>query len=94
MRFWATARSNARALRRAPASPTYCARRGSLAVRPWTLNGTNDSTSSSQKYAGLASGQVSAMKLVIAQASAVPPMPLTPALKVRRPVFSSRYLGW
>src|SRR5450756_2544866 len=42
-RFWTTARSTERTLRLAPAPSTYCARRGSLAVRPWTLNGTNDS---------------------------------------------------
>ncbi len=80
-------------LRMVPEPSTYWARRGSLAVRPWILNGTNDSTSTSQKYLGTASGKVSWMKFVMAHASAVPPMPFTPPLKVRRPVSSSKSSG-
>ena len=89
-RFCHIARANSLGPLPMDAWPTYWAMRGSLAVRAPISKGTNDSTSSSQRYSGSDSGQVSWMNCVIAQASAVPPMPLTPALKVLRPVFSSR----
>ena len=92
-RFSHRARANSRGPLPTDAWPTYWAMRGSLAVRAPTSNGTNDSTSSSHRYAGSDSGQVSWMNCDIAHASAVPPMPLTPALKVLRPVFSLRYSG-
>ncbi len=66
------------------------ASRGSAVVRAPISKGTKDSTSRSQRYSGADCGQVSWMNRLMAQASAVPPIPLTPALKVLRLVFASR----